>query len=87
MFNPRTCLPALYLNLVLVLLLVVNLAQSTTSACPLYFMTSVVFNPLGALLAVGLGKWRMAPWFGLGIILSIGVIKAATPFDTPFISD
>lgn len=76
-------MPALYLNLVLAFLLVANLLQGESLSVVLYLALSVLFNPLGAVLALCLGKWRAMPWFGVGLFLSFGVAALARLVEPP----
>ncbi|MGI4760913.1 MAG: hypothetical protein ACRYF0_09420 [Janthinobacterium lividum] len=75
--------PALYLNLALILLLLVNLIQQERDANLTYGLLSVLFNPFCALLALGMGKWRTTLWFGGWFFLSIGVVNMANYFIPP----
>ncbi|UOQ96523.1 hypothetical protein MUN81_14890 [Hymenobacter sp. 5317J-9] len=83
MLSAKAYLPALYLNLVLVSLLVANLVLQEYQPVGLYLMVSWAFNPLGAVLMLCLGKWRATPWLGAWLFLSIGVAALAAPFQPP----
>ena len=76
----RSYLPALYLNLTLLLLLLVNLLQQESDADITYALLSVLFNPFCALLALGMGKWRAALWFGCGFFVSLKAAELANYF-------
>ena len=43
-------------------------------------MLILLFNPFCALISAGLGKWRSAPWFGHGLLLSLGASRLAAPY-------
>lgn len=75
----------LWLNLLLVLLTSLVLLPSflhdpNLTLITIFLLAGLGLNLAGAVLALGLGRWRVAGWFGLGMLFIVGLCWVATHF-------